>query len=104
LKLIVEFSYGGVSKADREGAVMLHPKRGNRTGMLPQIEAQFEAAGIEPVDGMTVLLVEKRADLGEDGIVCDMEVEGTLNWHEEGQRWWASYDPSAVVRVPSAPY
>ena len=44
------------------------------------IEDQFREAGISPEEGMSVVFVELRADLDEDGLECDMEAPGTLRY------------------------
>jgi len=101
VRLNVDFNYGGRNPATNEGAVMLYPKSGDRTGMLAQIQAQFESAGVEPVDGMAVVLVDERADSDEHGRVCDMVVAGKLRWSPADHQWRATYVWDAMAWVPS---
>ena len=51
---------------------MLHPKTGDRAGMKTHVRAQFDSAGVEPVDGMVVVLVDERGDIDDEGITCDI--------------------------------
>ena len=81
-RLEVDFNYSG-RDGDR-GVVHLHPKEGNRTGLYDPIQYQFDAAGVQPRDGLPVILCERRADRNDDGVECDMEVLGALAWVEEG--------------------
>ena len=81
LRLSVDFNYGG-RDGDR-GVVYLHPKQGERSGLYAPIQAQFDAAGVEPQEGLPVILFEPRADATDDGTTCDMEVLGTLEWVED---------------------
>ncbi len=76
LRLQIDFNYRG--RIANTGYVVLYPKTGDRMGMHPGSRAQFDAAGIEPVNGMVVLLVENRADLNDGGVVCDMQVVSKL--------------------------
>jgi hypothetical protein len=103
VRLNVDFNYGGGDPTTNQGAVMLYPKSGDRTGMLAHIKSQFEAAGVVPVDGMTVVLIDKRADTDEVGRECDMVVEGRLQWHPDSRRWSAAYEWDAMTWIPSDP-
>ena len=101
VRLNVDFNYGGLDRIRKQGAVMLYPKSGDRKGMAPQIKDQFEAVGVEPVDGMAVVLVDKRADSDEDGKVCDMVVVGKVKWSPEDQSWSATSEYDAMSWIPS---
>jgi hypothetical protein len=101
--LVVDFNFGGITGgfAGGPGLVFLSPKRGVRSGLRDDIREQFEAAGVVPGEGLEVLLVDPRSDADESGTVCDMQVEGTLLWVDDGIGWRASYESQAVRLVPS---
>lgn len=103
-RLRADFNYGGCF--GDLGVVFLGPKRhenADRSGLRPHIRAQFQEAGIEPRDGLKILLVDPRADGNDDGVLCDMEVEGTLVWIEEDRCWGANYEWDAMTWIPSEP-
>ncbi len=79
---------------------MLNPKWGDRSRLKPSIRNEILAAGFEPKEGMTVRLVEIRADLDDEGRVCDMEVNARLRVLDDGA-WAAVWDWDAMEWVPS---
>ena len=79
IRLNIDFNYGGVNPSTNQGAVMLLIQwKWRSDGDASHVREQFESAGIEPVDGMTVVLVDERADRDDDGNICDMVVIGML--------------------------
>jgi hypothetical protein len=98
-RIEVDFNYGGI--VGDAGIVYLSPKRGDRSGIDQRARAELAAAGVEPTEGLKVLLVDPRADLDDDGTVCDMVVIGTLTWTDDGSGWRARYEASAMEWIPS---
>lgn len=62
---------------------------------------QFEAAGVEPTEGLTVVLIEEGSDLNDDGVLCDMEVVATLERIKDAQSWRAAWPWDAMTWIPS---
>lgn len=102
-QLVVDFLYGGRDPSTNEWVVGLEPKghRGLGKGIRPAIGAQFEASCIEPVDGMSLVLIDPHCDSDDEGRLCDMVVPGTLRWSSELQHWYATYDHSEMTWIPS---
>jgi hypothetical protein len=100
-RLRVDFTYGGCDPVTRKGGVALFPKRGDRTGMKADVRAQFESSGIEPVDGMRVLLIDEQTDADDEGRICDVVVPGILRWDSERRQWNATYNGDEMTWVPS---
>jgi hypothetical protein len=102
LRLTVDFNYGGRSTLRERAVVYLNAKHGDRTGMSPDIRSQFDAAGAEPTVGMVVRLVDPAKDLDDDGVVCDLEVDGILSWADDGMGWRAFHEEDWTY-VPVVP-
>jgi hypothetical protein len=100
-RLEVDFNYSGGD--EDKGVVYLHPKEGDRTGLYAPIQRRFDAAGVQPRDGLPLILYEPRADRNDEDVVCDMEVPGVLKWIEEHHYWIATFDPHEIRWIPSAP-
>jgi hypothetical protein len=99
MRVTVDFNYGGVQGTT--GVVYLSPKSGDRSGFAPHIEAQFENAEVTPAVGMAVRLVDPKNDLDDEGRVCDLEADGTLEWIDDGHGWRAVYRIDSIARIPS---
>lgn len=97
LRLHVDFNFGG--RNGSTGFTELGPKSGDRRGMQPEFQEQFDTAGIEPVEGLVVTLVDERSDLNDEGVVCGMEVLAKLEWIED--HWRATWPWDAMTWVPS---
>jgi hypothetical protein len=98
LRLIVDFNYGG--GRGPEGVVFLSPKAGDRSGLKPDIQTQFDAAGVVATVGMTVRLVDPHSDQNLAGDLCDLEADGTLERSDAGPEWKASYRTESLTWVP----
>jgi flavin-dependent dehydrogenase len=98
-RLTVDFNYGGRSESG-EGVTMLNPKSGDRSGLSPHLRAELEAAGYQAEEGMTVRLVDRRADVNDDGRVCDMEVDARITIQPDGA-WTAVWPWDAMEWIPS---
>jgi hypothetical protein len=102
LRLTVDFLHGGRDgRFGSTGTVYLSPKSGDRSGLKPHIKAQFDAAGLEPTEGLRVHLVDDNLDRDDAGVLSYIEVDGTLTWVDDGSGWRASYDLDSCVWVPA---
>jgi hypothetical protein len=100
-RITVDFNYGG-RRETGEGVTMLNSKFGDRTGLNPRFRQELVAAGVQPEEGMSVRLVEPKADLDDHGRLCDMEVDAQIFVHPGGE-WAAVWNWDAVDWVPSKP-
>lgn len=73
--------------------------RGRRTCFtLAPDPAQLKGWGVEPTDGLEVLLHDEDAD--DAGEPLWLLNDGELVWEKENERWLAAFDPDAFRHVP----
>jgi hypothetical protein len=96
--LVADFLYGGTG--GKRGWVFLGPKEGNRAGLKPDVQAQFDQMGVEPREGLRVHLVDSTPDLDDGNSPSHIEVDGTLAWVDDGFGWRVFYDDDSAMWVP----
>jgi hypothetical protein len=88
--LTVDFNYG--SQSQSPSTANLTSKSGNRIGLMSSAQAEFQDAGVEPEDGVDVVLIERAVDRDSKGRLCNIVAPAQLHYDDSKSRWWATYE------------